>query len=92
MHKRSLKIVNPLGLHARAAAKFVNLAKTFASQVHVANDGPPVDGKSIMNVMMLSAPQGTDIDLHVEGSDEDQAMSELTALVENGFGELDDPV
>ena len=57
----TLKIVNPLGLHARAASKFVNLAKTFEAAVNLGKDGNMSDGKSIMNVMLLAAPVGSEV-------------------------------
>jgi phosphocarrier protein HPr len=84
----SLTIVNPLGLHARAASKFVNLAKSFASDVRLGKGGTDADGKSIMSVMLLAAPMGTDVTLTVSGPDEDQAFPALQELIANGFGEL----
>lgn len=84
-----LTIVNPLGLHARAASKFVNLAKTFESEVRLGKDGNDADGKSIMSVMLLAAPVGSHVELMVSGADEDAAFDALAALVNDGFGELD---
>ena len=89
MAQAVVTIVNRLGLHARAAAKFVNLAKTFASEVTLAKDGEAVDGKSIMSVMLLAAPVGTDIELVVAGSDEAEAFAALVELVNDRFGEPD---
>ena len=89
MPDATLVIVNPLGLHARAASKFVNLAKTFESEVHIAKGGDPVDGKSIMSVMLLAAPAGSKVELNVEGPDEQEAFAALAELVNDGFGELD---
>lgn len=89
MAQAVVTIVNRLGLHARAAAKFVNLAKTFASEVTLAKDGEAVDGKSIMSVMLLAAPVGTDIELVVTGSDEAEAFAALVELVKDRFGEPD---
>jgi phosphocarrier protein len=85
----TLKIVNPLGLHARAASKFVNLAKTFEAAVNLGKDGNMSDGKSIMNVMLLAAPVGSEVELQVSGPDENEAFTALHALVSDGFGELD---
>ena len=85
----TLKIVNPLGLHARAASKFVNLAKTFESAVNLGKDGNMSDGKSIMNVMLLAAPVGSEVALQVSGPDENEAFTALSALINDGFGELD---
>lgn len=90
MPQTTLTIINPLGLHARAAGKFVNLAKAFQSEVTVSKaGGEPVDGKSIMSVMLLAAPVGSEIDLRVEGGDAEEAFEALCALVRDGFGELD---
>ena len=87
--RRSITIVNRLGLHARAAAKFVNLAKTFESAVTLAKDGEAVDGKSIMSVMLLAAPIGTELELTVTGGDEHAALAALEELVNGRFGEPD---
>ena len=86
-------IVNTLGLHARAAARFVHVASGFASAVRVARGGREMDGKSIMGLLLLSASQGTTITVSTDGPDETAAMSALCALVERGFDEasLDSP-
>jgi len=84
----SLSIVNPLGLHARAASKFVNLAKSFESEIRLCKGDNAADGKSIMSVMLLAAPIGTEVKLSVCGRDEDKAFAALQALINNGFGEL----
>lgn len=89
MPEASLTIVNPLGLHARAASKFVNLAKTFESDIRLARDGNDADGKSIMSVMLLAAPVGSQVTLTVTGPDEAEAFAALEALIADGFGELD---
>jgi len=86
----TLTIVNRLGLHARAAGKFVNLSKTFSSEIYLTREGEAADGKSIMSVMLLAAPLGSKIDLRVVGEDEEQAFAELKELVDDGFGERDD--
>jgi phosphocarrier protein HPr len=85
----SLTIVNRLGLHARAAGKLVNLAKTFSSSVRLARDDNDVDGKSIMAVMLLAAPIGTELVLKVDGDDEAAAFEAITDLVADRFGEPD---
>jgi len=78
-------------LHARAAAKFVNLAKTFSSDITLggqpASAAQRVDGKSIMGVMLLAAAQGTELDLIAEGADADDALAALSALISDKFGE-----
>ena len=87
MQQRTVVIVNKLGLHARAASKFVNLAKRFASRIEVSNAGKCVDGKSIMSIMLLAASQGTEIDLRIDGDDEVDAMQAITELIADRFGE-----
>ena len=89
MAQATATIVNRLGLHARAAAKFVNLAKTFASEVSLSKGGESVDGKSIMSVMLLAAPVGTEVEIQITGSDESAALSALLELIEDRFGEPD---
>ena len=89
MLQTTLKIINPLGLHARAASKFVNLAKTFEAGVSLGKDGNLADGKSIMNVMLLAAPVGSEVELLVSGPDEEEAFAALRNLINDGFGELD---
>ncbi|MEQ8857325.1 MAG: HPr family phosphocarrier protein [Pseudomonadales bacterium] len=89
MPHTSLTIVNPLGLHARAASKFVNLAKAYASDIRLSKDGNAADGKSIMSVMLLAAPVGSELELSVTGPDEDEAFAALRDLINQGFGELD---
>jgi len=80
-------IVNPLGLHARAAAKFVHVAGGFLSAIRVTRGAREIDGKSIMGLLLLSAARGSTITISADGSDEDDAVAALAALVESGFGE-----
>ena len=87
MIRRSLRIRNRLGLHARAAARFVHTAGRFRSQVTASRNGRTMDGKSILGILLLAAPQGTEIELAVDGPDEAEAMAALEALVADGFGE-----
>lgn len=89
MRSQALTIVNRLGLHARAAAKFVSLASQFNSEIILKRNDREVNGKSIMGIMMLAAGQGADLELTVEGHDEDEAMEALCELVVSGFGEND---
>jgi phosphocarrier protein len=84
---RHVTVVNQLGMHARAAAKFVHLAATFQSHVRVARDTREMDGKSIMGLLLLAAARGTTIRISAEGGDEAEAVSALAALVQTGFGE-----
>jgi len=84
---RQMTIRNRLGLHARAAARFVHTASRFRSRVTAGRDGRVMDGKSILGILLLSASQGTAIDVSAEGDDEQQAIEALAALVEGGFGE-----
>lgn len=83
----SVEIPNPLGLHARAAARFVHVASRFMSAVRVARRGREIDGKSIMGLLLLSASRGTAITITVDGPDETEAIAELCALVQRGFDE-----
>jgi phosphocarrier protein len=85
--RREVEIVNKLGLHARAAAKFVTCASAYASHIQVERQGQRVNGKSIMGVMMLAAAQGSSITLIVEGEDEEAACTALERLIANRFGE-----
>ena len=87
MIEREVRIVNRLGLHARAAAKMVHLAGGFASAIKVAKDGEAVDGKSILGLLLLAAAQGSTIVLSCDGEDEDEAMTALVELVVSRFGE-----
>lgn len=87
MQRQSLEIINQLGLHARAAAKLVGVASQFSSSITIAKDGREVDAKSIMSVMMLAAACGSRVDLSADGSDEQEAMEALTALINDKFGE-----
>lgn len=87
MIARDLTIVNRLGLHARAAAKFVHLANRFQSKIQLAKDGICVDGKSILGLLTLAGTQGSTLSLVVEGVDETEATRELSSLVEGRFGE-----
>lgn len=84
---KELEIKNIKGIHARAAAAFVKLAETFSSKIDVERIGMTVSGLSIMGLMMLSASKGTTIKVTVSGSDEQQAMQEITKLIDNKFGE-----
>ena len=81
------KIVNTLGLHARASALFVKTANRFACEIFVEKDGEKINGKSIMGLMMLAAGPGSKLTLHVRGADAPQAIVELEALVKRKFDE-----
>ncbi|MFO7764063.1 MAG: HPr family phosphocarrier protein [Wenzhouxiangellaceae bacterium] len=80
-------LCNRLGLHARAASKLVNTAAGFESEVWLVRDGRRVNAKSIMGVLMLAAPVGTELEIECTGADEDEALAALVALVEDRFGE-----
>jgi phosphotransferase system HPr (HPr) family protein len=84
---REVRICNPLGLHARAAARFVHTASRFRSRVTVSRNGRSMDGKSILGILLLAAAQGAQLRLVAEGEDEVAAVDALAALVESGFGE-----
>ena len=87
MTARRVTVVNGLGLHARAAAKFVKLAGTFGSQIRVTRGQRTVDGKSILGLLLLAAARGSHIDIAAEGPDEGEAVTALAGLVERGFEE-----
>ncbi len=86
-HSRTIEITNRRGLHARASAKFVNLASELGARVEVEKDGNRVVGTSIMGLMMLGAAMGDSITIHCEGDGCDRAIEQLAALVEGRFGE-----
>ena len=87
MPQAEAEIVNKLGLHARAAAKFVTYASRYASEVQLEYKNQEVNGKSILGVMMLAACQGTTVTLITDGEDEAEAADALEELVRNRFGE-----
>jgi phosphocarrier protein HPr len=84
---QDVSILNALGLHARAAARFVQTANRFQSAIRVTRGDRTVDGKSIMGILLLAAARGTVLTIAAEGSDSAAALSELCALVASGFGE-----
>lgn len=85
MLTRSVTILNPLGLHARAAAKFVRVASQFESTVRVARGPRELDGKSILGLLLLGAARDTEIVIKTEGPDEAAALDALSQLVAGGF-------
>ena len=87
MQKRTIKISNKLGLHARASAKLTQTASKFQSGVWITRDGRRVNAKSIMGVMMLAAGLGSTVELETEGPDEQAAITEIEALFADKFGE-----
>jgi phosphocarrier protein HPr len=87
MTSQAVTVVNQLGMHARAAAKFVHLATRYESRVRVAGDRREMDGKSIMGVLLLAAARGSTITISADGTDERDAVDALVALVQGGFGE-----
>ena len=89
MKRTEVTLINRLGLHARAAAKLVAVAKTFASRITIEKDGTAVDGKSIMNILLLAAPVNSVLQLTVEGEDEADAIAAIEALIADRFGEED---
>ncbi len=87
MIERSIAIKNKLGLHARAAVKFVNTANRFGADVRIEKDGGVIDGKSILGILTLAATQGSEIVLKIEGADEEAAWKALSELIGQRFGE-----
>lgn len=88
MTSRSVTIVNQLGMHARAAARFVHAAATFQSRILVRRQADEMDGKSIMGLLLLAAAKGTVITISADGPDEASAVAALAELVASGFGEV----
>jgi phosphocarrier protein len=87
MTSQAVTVVNQLGMHARAAAKFVHLATRYEARVTVARDRREMDGKSIMGILLLAAARGSTITISADGNDEQDAVAALAALVQSGFGE-----
>ena len=87
MPSKTITIINKLGLHARAAAKFVQLASSFGCEINIKHGNREVSGKSIMGVMMLAAGMGTEIEIIANGSDEKRALDALENLMLDRFGE-----
>jgi len=87
MTRCAVTVVNPLGLHARAAARFVHLASRYAASVRVSRGTREIDGKSIMGLLLLSASRGSSVTISADGDDEADAIAALCALVARGFDE-----
>lgn len=87
MKKSKVQVQNKLGLHARAAARFVHLANRYRSRVTVSRNGKTIDGKSILGILLLAASEGTWLELSAEGEDEEATLEALVSLVERGFEE-----
>ncbi len=87
MLKKTLEVSNKLGLHARAAAKLVDLACRYQSRITISYKDRTADAKSIMNVMVVGASKGCEVELTVEGEDEQEAMTAIEKLMNNKFGE-----
>ena len=87
MLETTITIKNKLGLHARAAVKFVNLANRFGADIKIIKDGNAIDGKSILGILTLAATQGSSIALTASGKDEDAALKALVELINNRFDE-----
>ncbi len=89
MTVNEVQVQNRLGLHARAAARFVHLANRFSSRITVVKDGTRVDGKSILGLLTLAAAKGTRLRVAADGDDEQDAVEQLADLIRNRFGEED---
>lgn len=90
MLEKTVRVINPLGLHARAAAQLVRLAGSFNSRIKIkkTETGVTADAKSILNVLTLAASKGTQLQLQVEGADEATALEAIEKLIADGFGEI----
>lgn len=84
---RDIEIINKLGMHARAAAKFVKLASSFSSSIELEKQQQRVNGKSIMGVMMLAASKGSQVTIHANGDDAEDGIEKLEELINNRFDE-----
>ena len=84
----TVKVVNQLGLHARAAARFVELAARFTSRITVSRGAKTMDGKSILGLLLLAAARGTSLTITADGADEAETLAALCLLVERGFEDL----
>lgn len=91
MIEATATVVNKLGIHTRAAAKLVNAANQFTAQIEIVRAEKRANAKSIMNVMMLAATHCTEVQLYVDGPDEEQAMAAILALFSGGFDEGAEP-
>jgi phosphocarrier protein len=89
MSQKVIKVINPLGIHARPAAKIVECAGRFSSDIWLQYNGKEIDAKSIMSVLMLAAPVDAELGLRIEGGDESLARDALEQLFGTGFGELE---
>ncbi len=89
MITKSIKIINKLGLHARASAKFVTVASKYVSKIDVKHADKTVNGKSIMGIMMLAAKQGTVLEITLDGSDEKEMIAAIETVINNRFGEAE---
>lgn len=84
---KKVKILNKMGLHARPAAQFVKIASKYKSDVYLSKNNREINGKSIMGVMMLAAEMGSELEIKVDGDDEQMVIDELVSLINNKFDE-----
>ena len=87
--EKTIRVINPLGVHARPAAKVVDCAARFTSDIRISYENQEIDAKSIMSVLMLAAPCGAELSVTIIGDDENDAMMALEALFTSGFDELE---
>tara|TARA_B100000787_G_C16127999_1_gene265944 strand:- start:726 stop:995 length:270 start_codon:yes stop_codon:yes gene_type:complete len=87
MIKKKVKIINKLGLHARASSKLTQLASQFSSEIFLIKNNKKVNAKNIMDILMLAASVGTEVEIQVSGSDEKEAIKRISGLFENYFDE-----
>ncbi len=87
MISQAVTIINKLGLHARAATRLVNYAAAFECEIWISNGEKTINGKSIMGVLTLAASKGTQLSIEAKGIDENQAIEDITELINNRFGE-----
>ena len=89
MQRKEITIINKLGLHARAAAKLVQTAAAFSSDIYINHKGKKVSAKSIMGIMMLAASKGTKVEVIASGADEEEAINAIESLILDCFGEAE---
>lgn len=90
MIKKSVEVINPSGIHARPASLLVKTAAKFKSDFHIHSHGYRINAKSILGVLTLAAEQGAKLELELDGEDEKEAMKEIVALFEDGFGMMNE--
>jgi phosphocarrier protein len=90
MLKKNIKVINPSGVHARPASVLVRTASRYEAEFYIHSHGYRINGKSILGVLTLAAEQGAELELEVDGEDEEEALKAITGLFEDGFGMMEE--